>query len=255
MLDSARNQRGAAMILLHTFGPFMGAADPSPFVLKAMALLRMAGAPYRTTVGNPLTAPRRFLPMIEEDGVKTPDSALIRAWIEDRCGYDFDAGLTPTEKAVSLSMQRLCEDHLYFAMMHARWCDDEVFELGLGRHMFEAFPPPLRPLIKAMLRRSNTARLRGQGIGRHGAEQVAAFGVQDIDALGAFLRDKPFLMGANPCGADASLFGIVEAILTPPLAIRLRTATAGHANLVAYRDRFARRYFPELFEAKLKVAA
>jgi glutathione S-transferase len=121
--------------------------------------------------------------------------------------------------------------------------------------MFAAFPPPLWPLIKAMLRRSNTARLRGQGLGRHGAEQVAAFGVQDIDALAAFLGDKPFLMGGNPCGADASLFGVVEAILTPPLPIALRGAIAGHANLVAYRDRFARRYFPDLFEPKLKVAA
>ncbi len=220
-----------------------------------MALLRMAAAPYRTVVGNPLTAPHRLLPMIEHDGVRTADSALIRAWIEDKHGFDFDAGLTPSEKAVALSMQRLCEDHLYFAMMHARWCDDEVFERGLGRHMFGRFPPPLRPLIKAMLRRSNTARLRGQGIGRHGAEQVAAFGVQDIDALAAFLADKPFLMGAAPCGADASLFGVVEAILTPPLPIALRAAMSGHANLIAYRDRFARRYFPELFEAKLKVAA
>jgi glutathione S-transferase len=193
--------------------------------------------------------------MIEADGVKTPDSALIRAWIEATHDFDFDAGLTPGEKAVALAMQRLCEDHLYFAMMHARWCVDEVFALGLGRHMFGSFPPPLRPLLKAVLRRANAARLRGQGIGRHAAGQVAAFGVQDIDALAAFLGDKPFLMGASPCGADASLFAIVEAILAPPLPIRLRTAMAGHANLVAYRDRFARRYFPELFEAKLSVAA
>ena len=95
----------------------------------------------------------------------------------------------------------------------------------------------------------------GRGSAATGAEQVAAFGVQDIDALAAFLGDKPFLMVASPCSADASLFGIVEAILTPPLPIRLRVAMAGHANLVAYRDRFARRYFPELFEAELKVAA
>jgi glutathione S-transferase len=243
------------MILLHTFGPFMGAADPSPFVQKAMALLRMADLPYRTVGGNPLTAPHRFLPMIEQEGEKTPDSALIRAWIEQHHGFDFDQGLTAAERAVALAMQRLCEDHLYFAMMHARWCDDAVFALGLGRHMFGGFPPPLRPLIKAMLRRSNAARLRGQGLGRHGAEQVAAFGVEDIDALATFLGDKPFLMGASACGADASLFGIVEAILTPPLPIALRAAIAGHANLVAYRDRFARRYFPELFEPKLSVAA
>jgi hypothetical protein len=56
------------MLTLHTFGPFMGAADPSPFVLKAMALLRMAGLPYDTVVGNPLTAPHRFLTMIGKTG-------------------------------------------------------------------------------------------------------------------------------------------------------------------------------------------
>ncbi|HXQ17075.1 MAG TPA: glutathione S-transferase family protein [Caulobacteraceae bacterium] len=243
------------MVTLHVFGPFMGAVDPSPFVLKAMALLRMAGVPYRAVPGNPLAAPHRFLPLLEHAGGKTPDSALIRAWIERDHGFDFDRGLTPAEKAIALAMQRLCEDHLYFAIVHARWCDDHVFAQGLGRHMFGAIPAPARPLIKAMLRRANAARLRGQGLGRHDPGQVAAFGVQDIDALAAFLGDKPYLMGAGPCGADASLFGVVEAILTPPLPIALRAAMGGHANLVAYRDRFARRYFPELFEPKLRAAA
>ena len=36
------------MITLYTFGPAFGLPDPSPFVMKAEVLLKMAGLPYRT---------------------------------------------------------------------------------------------------------------------------------------------------------------------------------------------------------------
>ncbi len=44
------------MITLHTFGPFLGAPDASPFVIKAMLLLKLAGLPY---VENAATRSRR----------------------------------------------------------------------------------------------------------------------------------------------------------------------------------------------------
>ena len=48
------------MIKLYTFGPAFGQPDPSPFVMKAMALLRLSGQPYTTDVfaGGPNLGPK-----------------------------------------------------------------------------------------------------------------------------------------------------------------------------------------------------
>jgi glutathione S-transferase len=232
------------MITLHRFGPFLGTPDSSPFVIKVMLLLQFAGLPYRAVAGNPLRSPHGFLPFIEDDGERIGDSTLIRRHIERKYGVDFDAGLGAAEKAVAWAVERMCEDHLYFAMLDLRWSDEANFRNGIGRHMFGAVPAPLRPLVKRVLRRGNRQRLRGQGLGRLARAEIAGLAIADIDALAAILGDKKFLMGARPCGADAFCFGIVTAILTPALDSPLRAAIAGHANLVAYRDRLTSLYFP-----------
>ncbi len=72
---------------------------------------------------------------------------------------------------------------------------------------------------------------------------IAGLAIRDVDALAAILGDKPFIMGDEPCAADASVFGILTSILTPPLDSELRTSTQRHANLVAYRDRITESLF------------
>jgi len=233
------------MITLHRFGPFLGAPDPSPFVIKTMLQLKLAGLPYRDVAGNPLKAPKKFLPYIEDDGAIVADSTLIRRHIERKYGFDFDAGLTGEQKAIAWAIERMCEDHLYFAMLHARWLDRDTFRKGVGR-MFGMIPAPVRPAVKVMLRRQNAGRLQGHGLGRHTEADIVALATRDIEALAVLLDGKPYLMGSRPCGADAFVFGIVTSILTPPLDVAIRTAMRKHANLVAYRDRLTRDYFGDL---------
>jgi glutathione S-transferase len=231
------------VITLHGFGPFLGTPDSSPFVIKVMLLLKFAGLPFRTVQGNPLTAPHRLLPTIEDDGVQVADSSLIRRHIENRYHLDFDQALSSEQKAIAWAVERMCEDHLYFAMLDLRWTDSANFNAGLGAHMFGAVPAPVRPLIKALLRRMNAKRLHGHGIGRHARAQIADFAIRDVDALAAILGDKPYLNGDKPCGADAFVFGIITAMLTPQLDSPIRTAMQQHTNLVAYRDRITKQYF------------
>jgi glutathione S-transferase len=69
--------------------------------------------------------------------------------------------------------------------------------------------------------------------------------VRGIDALAGVLGDKPYLMGDQPCGADATLFAFVLGGLCPRFDTSLRTALASHANLVAYAERMKRQYYPE----------
>jgi len=233
------------MVTLYKFGPFLGTPDSSPFVIKVMMLLKLAGVPYREMQGNPFKAPQRFLPYIEDDGRTIADSTLIRFHLEKKYRVDFDAGLDAEQRAVAWAVERMCEDHLYFAMLDMRWTDTANFRNGLGRHMFGPIPAPARPIVKSLLRRMNAKRLQGHGIGRHPRAQIAELAVRDVDALAAILGDKPFLMGEKPCAADAFVFGIVTSILTPPLDSPIRLAMQRTANLIAYRDRVTSRYFSE----------
>jgi glutathione S-transferase len=231
------------MITLYKFGPFLGTPDSSPFVIKAMLLLKLAGASYREVQGIPFKAPHKFLPYIEDGGVTVADSTLIRFHLQKIFNIDFDADLSAEQKAISWAVERMCEDHLYFAMLDMRWMDKSNFKKGLGRHMFGVIPAPARPFVKSKLIGMNAKRLLGHGIGRHARQQIVEFAIRDVDALAAILGDKPFLMGDKPCAADAFFFGIVTSILTPPLDSPIRLAMQKHANLVAYRDRITSLYF------------
>jgi Glutathione S-transferase, C-terminal domain len=61
-------------------------------------------------------------------------------------------------------------------------------------------------------------------------------------------------MGAQPCGADAMVFGTIASILCPVFRSPTRTAAEKHTNLIAYRDRCLQRWFPDLAAAGASAA-
>ena len=62
----------------------------------------------------------------------------------------------------------------------------------------------------------------------------------------AILGDKPFLFGAEPHAADASVYGSVGSALCPNFETPIRGFAESHANLVAYAKRCTARWFPEI---------
>ena len=232
------------MITLYTFGPYFGLPDGSPFVTKAMLLLKFTGLAYREDRGGYRKAPKGKLPFIDDDGVKVADSTLIRRHIETKYRFDFDAGLSAEQKAIAWAEERMCEDHLYWAMLAARWMVDANFARGPAQ-FFAAVPAPLRPLIAALVRRTTGKNLKAHGLGRHAPADRDALAVHDIDALAVLLGTKPFLMGEQPCGADATMYGFVAGLLPTIFETPLRTAAEGHANLLAYCARLTALYFPD----------
>jgi len=46
----------------------------------------------------------------------------------------------------------MAEEHLYWAIVHARWMDDGNFAKG-PHEFFRSVPAPLRPLVIAIIRR------------------------------------------------------------------------------------------------------
>jgi glutathione S-transferase len=231
------------MITLYTFGPYFGLPDASPFVTKAMLLLKIAGLAYSEDRGGYFKAPKGKLPYINDDGLIIADSTFIRFHVEKKYGFDYDAGLNAEQKAVAWAAEKMCEEHLYFALIDVRWRDDANFAKGAAR-FFDSVPMPIRPLVRRLVRRKTIKNLEGQGLGRHMPDDVAMLACCDVDALATLLGDKPFLMGDKPCGADATIAAFIGGFLIPSFETRTRTAIQGHANLVAYTKRVFDLYFP-----------
>lgn len=231
------------MITLYTFGPLFDLPDASPFVVKVMLLLKFAGLSYTEERGGFRKAPKGKLPFIVDDGVTVADSTFIRFHIETKYGVDFDAGLNPAARAHAWALEKMCEDHFYWALIDMRWCDTANFEGSVGR-FFEWLPAPARVLAKLFLRRMVGRRLKVRGMGRHTKEEIAQLAIRDLDALAAILGEKAFLMGDTPCGADATVFSFVGCLLSPACRSPIRAAAENHVNLVAYRDRLMGLYFP-----------
>jgi len=228
------------MIKFFGFGPAFGLPDPSPFVIKSEVQLKMAGVPYTFERAAPPAAPKGKIPYIQVGAHRLGDSTFIRSHIEKYHGFDFDKGLCTVERSLAWSMERMLEDHLYFAIVHMRWMDDENWQKG-PIHFFDGAPEGVAEASRQRVREM----LHGQGIGRHSVEEVAELGDRSLGALSAFLGDKPYLMGDAACGADATAFAFTAATLTPFFSGELRKRAERHANLVAYRDRMMAQYYPD----------
>lgn len=230
------------MITLYTFGPAFGLPDPSPFVTKTEVLLKMAGLDYRTDQGGFGKAPKGKLPYIDDDGTIIADSTLIRFHLEDRHRIDFDKTLTDEQKGVSWALEKMLEDHLYWIAMRERWVDKENFDRG-PRRFFVRVPFVMRPFVVAMVGRQLRRTLSGQGIGRHSQAEIDRMSQRAVAALAGVLGEKPWLMGAEPCGADATAWAFVLGGMCETFRSTVGDQMRQHVNLVAYAERGKAQWF------------
>ncbi|MGD0144290.1 MAG: glutathione S-transferase family protein [Rhizomicrobium sp.] len=232
------------MIVLYGFGPAFGLPDPSPFVMKSEVQLKMAGVPYRFERGAPPTAPKGKIPYIQEGEERLGDSTFIRARIEKQNGFDFDKGLSAEQRAQAWAIERMLEDHLYFALIHARWLDDENFAKGPA-HFFDGVPAEAREAARAQARDRVRQNLIAHGLGRHSDDEIVGLGARSLAALSTLLGNKAYLFGDAACGADATAFAMTASILTPFFEAPLRRRAESHGNLTAYCDRMMEQHFPK----------
>jgi len=231
------------MITLYGFGPAFGLPDPSPFVMKTDVQLKLSGLPYRFERGGPRDAPKGKVPFLQDGDVRIGDSTFIRDHIESKYGIDLDRALTPDERARAWAIERMLEDHLYFALIHVRWMDDANFAEGPA-HFFDALPDDVREQVRTEARERLRANLQGQGLGRHSDEEIIDLGARTLRALSRILGDKPCVLSEEPSSADATAFAMVAAVVTPFFDTRLRDAAMRYDNLVCYSERMMERFYP-----------
>lgn len=232
------------MITLFVFGPFFQLPDPSPFALKTMVQLQMAGLPYRTAKGDLEASPKRKLPYIDDDGLVIGDSTFIRAHLESKYGLDLDKGLDAGQRAQGWAVERMLEDHLYWAGMESRWVQRENFEKGPA-HFFDPAPAAIRETLREEVRAKVIQSLYSHGMGRHRPEEITELGRRSLAALSALLGDRSYLAGDEPRASDATAFAMLAMVLTPYFDSALRREAMRLANLPRYVDRMMARYFPD----------
>ena len=234
----------SSSLTLYATRPSFGLPDTSPFVLKTEVQLMMAGLAYDRASAIPPQAPNGKLPFINDHDEVVSDSTFIRGHIERKYGVDLDEGLDARQRAESWAIERLLEDHLYFAMVWFRWIDPDNFAKGPA-HFADAAPEADRAQLRQDLQARKAVELHAQGLGRHAPARIAELGGRSIDALSHMLGDKPYFMGESLSGVDATAFGILASVITPFFDTPLRRTAEAHPNLVAYVARMMKRYYPE----------
>ena len=232
------------MITLFGFGAGFGLPEISPFVTKTEVQLKMAGLAYRKERAMPPASPKGQLPYIEDEGEKIADSTFIRAHIERRYGFDFDAGLAREARAQAWAFERMIEHHVYWALVGARWVDPENFARGPA-HFFDGAPEDRREQLRENAQFRVAENYLLSGLGRHAPDDDVDLALRSILALSVQLGDRAYLMGDKPAGVDATAFGALAGILTPFFASKLRAEVKNFDNLTAYVDRMMQQYYPE----------
>jgi glutathione S-transferase len=231
-----------SVIIVHGFGAYFELPDGSPFVVKTLVQLKLAGLEYEHCASGVARAPQGKVPYIEDSGEIIADSTLIRRHIERKYKVDLDAGLTSEQRAIAWSIEKMAEEHLYFALIDLRWRPDRNFEAGPAR-FFDRLPAFLRPLVRRMGRARMMKTLHLQGTGRLSRAAVEENAGVDIDAIATLLAKKPYLMGNEPTAVDAFSYGILASLLVPIFETDVRRRIESHANLTAYVRRISNRFF------------
>ena len=230
-------------LVVHQLPGAWGLPSISPFCLKLDVYLRIVDIPFRTVVdATPFGGPKGKLPWIEHEGKKIGDSGFIIEYLESRFGRYPNAGLSAAERAVSISMRRLIEENLYWAMVYDRWIVEDNWrrfrDVVLG-----GVPVLVRQVIAPIARRGVRRQLQGHGMGLHSRDEIHAIGRKDIGAIADFLADKPFLMGRSATEIDVIAYGILPNIMNVPIASPIKDEALKRANLVGYVERIKNRYF------------
>ncbi len=238
------------MITLYQFAPTWGIPNLGQFDVKVETYLRMTNLPYKVVETMPLKGPKGKLPYIEDDGRKIADSGFIIEYLKDKYGNPLDGDLSDEQRAIMTAMQRLLEEHLYWVGMYARWqYTDENWRI-IKKATFGGMPPVIRDMAALVYRRLIIGKqIYGQGTGRHKADEVFQLGQADLDALSAFLAEKPYFMGNKPTSLDASAFGILINTVCGPIESPVKDYGLSKKNLPAYCDRMMAEFFPELVVA------
>lgn len=221
-----------------------GEPSASAFCVKVMCMLKAADIHHTVEeTADPRKAPKGKLPVLQNENLVIADSDAIRDYIEDTYKVDFDQGLSAEQRAVSRSMIRMVEEHIYFALLCDRWANDENW-VHVKQAFFSNIPFPLNGFVTRQIRKQALSSLQGQGMGRFDDRERFGRVRKDIEAIVDFLGDKLFLFGPEPKASDMSVVPMLNAALATPVETDLSDFIRKNTVLRAYLARGREHLYP-----------
>ncbi len=231
------------MIELFQFPGLNKSLSMSPFCTKVELYLKMTGLPYKNHfIMDPRPGPKGKAPYIVVGDLRIGVSHLIIQYLKKKYGDSLDAHLSPVERATALAFQRLMEEDLYWALLYARWGDENGYA-KMKEIIGKNLPFFLRSFIMGKIRKNLLRQGYGHGMMRHSADEIYARGIENLTAVRDFLGTKKYMMGDRPCSLDATAFGFLQAIKDSLVPNVYQTFVSSHGNLSAYCDRLKADYF------------
>lgn len=216
----------------------------SPFCLKLDSFLRMTGIPHEAiTAPSPFGGPKKKAPWIEYEGKKLGDSAFIMDFLKRKFGKDPDDHLSQQARGQGIAIQRLVEEHLYWAMVYDRWCRDENWPM-LKDTVLGQLPGPAKLILPPIARRNIRAQLKGHGIGLHSSSEIEELAQRDIDALAGILGEQTWFHGDTISMTDATVYSVLANIAFVEFHSPMKGMIAAHENLTAWLNRFSTKVYP-----------
>lgn len=221
------------MITLLMFPASFGAPSHSPYCVKAMCLLEMAGEAWTPEyLTRPSDMPYGKLPVIRYKDKLLPDSGNLQRFLEAR-GADFHPGLSPARKAQARAFQRLAEESLGLGLVCERWLNDACWTV-VRDEFFGDVPEAARGQVTDEIRAQVRQGLIGHGIARMSdADRLALFS-EDLEAIEAMLWEGKFLFGDVATAADASVVPFLDMLSALPVETALGAMVCDNARLVEY---------------------
>lgn len=191
--------------ILHQF-------EISPFCNKARRMLRFKGVDFDVVEYPGFSATRAMklspagkLPVLDIDGERIQDSSNIAEWLEQRIPDPPLYPDTPRKRAVARVWEETADESLFWFELYFRFADEpeacaaSVDLLCAGRTGVE------RALFGAIVPSMMQRRLRTQGLGKLGCDEVIARFAQHLDTVSDALGDGAWLVGDAPSIADIAV--------------------------------------------------
>lgn len=232
------------MLEFYKFVPKFEKRDASPFCLKLMTYLKLAGIPHEThEIMDPRKAPKAKLPYIVDDGTAIGDSEVIIAHLKVKYGDPLGEDLSAGDKAITHAFNVMFAERYYWAaMVYPRWVRPEHRAL-LTETWFGMIPKILRGFIVRSIFKQVEKNAMGHGIGKHSEEEIFAMGLSDLRAVEAQLGDKDYLLGDRPREIDATAYAFLENTRGDIFPTPLSRYVESSPKLMAYIDRVDRAAF------------
>ncbi|MEC9260859.1 MAG: glutathione S-transferase family protein [Pseudomonadota bacterium] len=232
------------MITLYGFGPGLGMYDPSPFVLKVAAFLRLANIDYHYNgnVNHLFKAPKKKLPYINDNGTIVCDSTFIISHLKNRYASDFDSHLSPEQQAAATLINKSLDENFYWCLVYFRWVDNNSWPI-VKNALFGKLPFPLSTIVPLVARRGVSKQVYQQGTGRHNKEEVLSIARQTLDALSVLIGDNLFCLGDKPSSLDATVYAFLAEAILVKLDNDLTRLARQYSNLNDYCQRIQQQFF------------